>query len=435
MNLFYEFSLAQFSFSLNLFLVKDDEPIIPVSYKVEPLKAPSIPSVPIQTTALPPQPPSTSAPTSAYEFTTVKTTNNTCSSCKIPVPPTTRAPPPPVVQQPTQPIVSHPLTQPIVSHPLTQPIVSQPPQIVGVGLPQTFGIFTNRESSTGSINSVNDNTNKLDGSIDIRFDGNTNQKPSDLVVNPLGVGGISSSSIPGSPFQTNNPQINVGSVVPSQTPSSIFTSTNQYTGSPFQSNSPQGPVAPIVRDPFVQTPSPFQQSNQPAYQSPFQQTNSPQFQQTNHSPFQQTNPPQFLQTNPPQFQQTNPSPFRQPNPIPQTVPQVEFIDTRPNNQGQPPFQQQSADQSVLTGPLYKFNYTVGYHGHNEQGDRGGNKEGGYYSIGRDGYKRTVEYRADGNGYRPHTILERVQSDLVPQPETEKEKGLQGYEFKWFYLKR
>lgn len=89
---------------------------------------------------------------------------------------------------------------------------------------------------------------------------------------------------------------------------------------------------------------------------------------------------------------------------------------------------------MLTGLLYKFNYDVGYHGHREQGDRTGNKEGSYYVIGRDGYKRTVNYKANEFGYQPNVKLELARPEEIPREENEKERGLKDYEFKWFYLK-
>ncbi|XP_055691033.1 uncharacterized protein LOC129794279 [Lutzomyia longipalpis] len=93
---------------------------------------------------------------------------------------------------------------------------------------------------------------------------------------------------------------------------------------------------------------------------------------------------------------------------------------------------QSMEQ-MLQGLLYLFNYTAGYHGHNEKGDREGNKEGGYYVVGRDGLRRSTEYRADAFGYQPKFKLERVPEEETPREETEKKAGLKGYEFKWFYL--
>lgn len=89
-------------------------------------------------------------------------------------------------------------------------------------------------------------------------------------------------------------------------------------------------------------------------------------------------------------------------------------------------------QEILGDILYKFNYTVGYHGHHEQGDRSGAKEGGYFTIGRDGLKRTVNYKANENGYQPYFKIERVAPEEVPEPETEKENKRHDYEFKWFF---
>lgn len=88
----------------------------------------------------------------------------------------------------------------------------------------------------------------------------------------------------------------------------------------------------------------------------------------------------------------------------------------------------------LDGLLYKFKYAVGYHGHSEKGDRIGNKAGAFYSVGRDGFKRTIEYTADGDGFKPKILWERVPEDDIPREETEKELGLKEYEFKWFYLR-
>lgn len=109
-----------------------------------------------------------------------------------------------------------------------------------------------------------------------------------------------------------------------------------------------------------------------------------------------------------------------------------------NNPNLPNLPNQSINKNnvdkMLTGLLYKFNYDVGYHGHREQGDRNGNKEGSYYVIGRDGYKRTVNYKANEFGYQPHIKLELASPEETPREESEKEKGLKDYEFKWFYLK-
>ncbi|XP_023950134.2 putative uncharacterized protein DDB_G0271606 [Bicyclus anynana] len=90
----------------------------------------------------------------------------------------------------------------------------------------------------------------------------------------------------------------------------------------------------------------------------------------------------------------------------------------------------------LTDLLYTFNYTVGFHGHHEEGYRSGAKIGYYYVTARNGVKTRVDYVADEKGFHPRISQETldIQSDEVPKPETEKEAkyGLKGYEFKWLY---
>lgn len=86
--------------------------------------------------------------------------------------------------------------------------------------------------------------------------------------------------------------------------------------------------------------------------------------------------------------------------------------------------------------LYTFNYTVGFHGHYEEGYTNGNKQGYYFITGRNGVKTRVDYVADEKGFRPKISQEVLDllSDDVPKPETEKDEkfGLKGYEFKWLY---
>ncbi|XP_065082721.1 protein lethal(3)malignant blood neoplasm 1 [Ochlerotatus camptorhynchus] len=89
-------------------------------------------------------------------------------------------------------------------------------------------------------------------------------------------------------------------------------------------------------------------------------------------------------------------------------------------------------QHILNGLLYRFNYTVGYHGHHEQGDRQGNKEGGYYAVGRDGIRRGVTYKANEFGFQPHIKFEKVSPEETPREDTEKQAGLKGFDFKWFW---
>ncbi|KAB0797762.1 hypothetical protein PPYR_08755 [Photinus pyralis] len=85
--------------------------------------------------------------------------------------------------------------------------------------------------------------------------------------------------------------------------------------------------------------------------------------------------------------------------------------------------------------LYKFNYTVGFHGHYEKGWRNGTKVGGYFVNGRDGYSRIVTYVADEFGYRPKFKMVRLGLDSLgtPKEDTEKSFGLESFEFVWYPL--
>ncbi|XP_072940592.1 uncharacterized protein l(3)mbn [Epargyreus clarus] len=93
-------------------------------------------------------------------------------------------------------------------------------------------------------------------------------------------------------------------------------------------------------------------------------------------------------------------------------------------------------ESDMSQLLYTFNYTVGFHGHHEEGYINGAKQGYYYVTGRNGIRTRVDYVADEKGFRPKISQEVLDllSDDVPKPETEKEErfGLKGYEFKWLY---
>ncbi|CAH2107403.1 unnamed protein product [Euphydryas editha] len=86
--------------------------------------------------------------------------------------------------------------------------------------------------------------------------------------------------------------------------------------------------------------------------------------------------------------------------------------------------------------LYTFNYTLGFHGHHEEGYTNGAKYGYYFVTGRNGIRTRVDYIADETGFHPKITQEilDVLSDDVPKPETEKDEkyGLRGYEFKWLY---
>ncbi|XP_060518551.1 uncharacterized protein LOC132697233 isoform X2 [Cylas formicarius] len=86
--------------------------------------------------------------------------------------------------------------------------------------------------------------------------------------------------------------------------------------------------------------------------------------------------------------------------------------------------------------LYKFHYTVGFHGHYEKGLKNGAKIGGYFVNGRDGISRVVTYIADENGYRPKIKLINLglDSEETPKEATEKSFGLKSFEFVWYPIK-
>lgn len=90
-----------------------------------------------------------------------------------------------------------------------------------------------------------------------------------------------------------------------------------------------------------------------------------------------------------------------------------------------------AMNSFLSDLVYRFNYTTTYHGHNEEGSRNGNKKGGYFSVGRDNVRRTVEYIANENGFQPHVKYELVNPAEAPNEVNDKNGILKGFEFKWF----
>ena len=89
----------------------------------------------------------------------------------------------------------------------------------------------------------------------------------------------------------------------------------------------------------------------------------------------------------------------------------------------------------LSDLLYKFKYSTDYHGHHEEGSRNGNKKGGYFSIGRDNIRRTVDYVANENGYVPHLLYEAVDRQYAPNAQNDKNGLLKEFEFKWFNSKQ
>lgn len=84
--------------------------------------------------------------------------------------------------------------------------------------------------------------------------------------------------------------------------------------------------------------------------------------------------------------------------------------------------------------LYRFNYTVGFHGHHEEGYRNGDKVGGYFVNGRNGISTQVKYIANEFGYQPNITFVPLGLDSpdTPKEDTEKNYGLKGYAFDWFY---
>lgn len=88
-------------------------------------------------------------------------------------------------------------------------------------------------------------------------------------------------------------------------------------------------------------------------------------------------------------------------------------------------------EQLMNGLLYRFNYTTDFQGHHETGDRAGNKDGEYYSVGRDNVKQVVSYKANEFGYMPHIRREPINPQEL-QYYDEKNNKLRGYKFEWFY---
>lgn len=88
-------------------------------------------------------------------------------------------------------------------------------------------------------------------------------------------------------------------------------------------------------------------------------------------------------------------------------------------------------ENLMNGLLYRFNYATDFQGHREEGDRLGNKDGEYYSVGRDNIKRVVSYKANEFGYQPHIRQEPVSPQELQQLD-ERNNRLRDYKFEWFY---
>lgn len=88
-------------------------------------------------------------------------------------------------------------------------------------------------------------------------------------------------------------------------------------------------------------------------------------------------------------------------------------------------------ENLMNGLLYRFNYTTDFQGHHEEGDRLGNKDGEYYSVGRDNIKRIVSYKANEFGFMPYIRQEPLSPQQL-QYYDERNNQLRGYNFEWFY---
>ncbi|XP_053602816.1 protein lethal(3)malignant blood neoplasm 1 [Plodia interpunctella] len=193
-------------------------------------------------------------------------------------------------------------------------------------------------------------------------------------------------------------------------------------------NYPQGPGGSNYPGPNGVSP---QTGNNLNYPDP----NSPSYSQGSNYPNQGQQP--AGERNPKQFEPQQPGTSQKPT---LTYAQMQIVDKNtdiykkgPNERDGLPDGLTKNDMSRL---LYTFNYTVGFHGHFEEGYTNGAKQGYYFVTGRNGVRTRVDYVADEKGFRPKITQEVLDllSDDVPKPETEKDEkyGLNGYEFKWLY---
>ncbi|CAG9858256.1 unnamed protein product [Phyllotreta striolata] len=148
----------------------------------------------------------------------------------------------------------------------------------------------------------------------------------------------------------------------------------------------------------------------------------------------------------PPFGSTGPNPLLQPQEV-SKLPPISVSDNTIHVMGKKPFDipikdkypgmtaglPEGVETGDVTNILYKFKYTVGFHGHYEKGLKDGTKIGGYFVNGRDGISRVVTYVADANGYRPKFkfINLGLDSSDTPNEKTEKTFGLKEFEFVWY----
>lgn len=100
------------------------------------------------------------------------------------------------------------------------------------------------------------------------------------------------------------------------------------------------------------------------------------------------------------------------------------------NPGRSNFNQQQTFQN-LNNPLYRFDYATDFQGHKEEGDYAGNKNGEYYSIGRDNVKRIVSFKANEFGFMPQIRQQPLSLNELRQYDESNNK-LRHYNFEWFY---
>lgn len=94
------------------------------------------------------------------------------------------------------------------------------------------------------------------------------------------------------------------------------------------------------------------------------------------------------------------------------------------------FNQQQTFQNS-NNPLYRFDYATDFQGHKEEGDYAGNKNGEYYSIGRDNVKRIVTYKANEFGFMPQIRQQPISLNELRQYDESNNK-LRHNNFEWFY---
>lgn len=189
-----------------------------------------------------------------------------------------------------------------------------------------------------------------------------------------------------------------------------------------------------------QPQNPFQQQNQYPQQNQNQQPGSSQYPgQPGSSQYpQQPGSSQYPQNNQQQPGSPAPGPFDTPVLVSghlQTV-DASALNTplRPNEQ---PGLPNGITEETMSELLYRFNYTIGFHGHREEGYANGAKVGEYFINFRNGLATRVSYVANEHGYFPKIQTVRISALETPHPDTEKnpEFGLKGYEFKWFHAPR